>query len=134
MSANGAHCKARRFLEFDHVDPVARGGKATVDRMRLRCRAHNQYEAERTFGAVFMRRKRQEARVAAVEALAAAEEAPSAASEHSLEVFAGLRRLGCRADEARRAVAVSKTLHRATIEERMRVALQSLRHPTRSVT
>src|SRR3989442_1839238 len=90
VGARGTRCKARRFLEFDHVDPVARGGEATVDRMRLRCRAHNQYEAERTFGAVFMRRKRQEARVAAVEALAAAEEAPSAASEHSLEVFAGL--------------------------------------------
>lgn len=50
VSANGTRCKARRFLEFDHVDPVARGGQTTVDTMRLRCRAHNQYEAERASG------------------------------------------------------------------------------------
>jgi hypothetical protein len=42
VSASGTRCKARRFLEFDHMDPVARGGEATVERMRLRCRAHNQ--------------------------------------------------------------------------------------------
>ena len=55
-------CTARRFLEFDHVQPVARGGKATVEGLRLRCRAHNQLEAERAFGAGFMDRKREEAR------------------------------------------------------------------------
>jgi hypothetical protein len=54
MSAKGIRCKATRFLEFDHVDPVARGGEARVGTMRLRCRAHNQYEAERAFGAGFM--------------------------------------------------------------------------------
>lgn len=58
----GHRCLARKFLEFDHVDPVARGGQATIDRMRLRCRAHNQYEAECTFGAGFMSAKREEAR------------------------------------------------------------------------
>ena len=65
VSVSGTRCKARRFLEFDHIDPVARGGRATVEGMRLRCRAHNQHEAERMFGAVFMDRKRQEARLAA---------------------------------------------------------------------
>ena len=34
---------------------VARGGSAAVSNLRLRCRAHNQYGAERTFGAEFMR-------------------------------------------------------------------------------
>jgi hypothetical protein len=72
VGARGARCKERRFLEFDHIDPVARGGRATVDRMRLRCRAHNQYEAERMFGADFMKRKRQEARVVAAESRARA--------------------------------------------------------------
>ncbi len=52
----------RHFMEFDHVDPIARGGKATAERMRLRCRAHNQYEAEQLFGAAFMQRKREEAK------------------------------------------------------------------------
>jgi len=54
----GRRCEAVSRLEFDHVDPVALGGQATVERMRLRCRAHNQLEAERTFGGEFMRRKR----------------------------------------------------------------------------
>jgi 5-methylcytosine-specific restriction endonuclease McrA len=68
VGETGYRCGARRFLEFDHVDPVARGGKATEERMRLRCRAHNQYEAERTFGREFMNRKRQDARREAVQA------------------------------------------------------------------
>lgn len=57
---DGHRCGSRKFIEFDHIDPVARGGKATVDRIRLRCRAHNQYEAERVFGATFMQRKREQ--------------------------------------------------------------------------
>ena len=61
VSDTGRRCDAPGDLEFDHVDPVARGGAATVGRMRLLCRAHNQYEAERTFGAEFMRRKRRSA-------------------------------------------------------------------------
>ena len=32
-----------------------------MSNMRLLCRAHNQYEAERTYGAEFMRRKREAA-------------------------------------------------------------------------
>ncbi|HET7225916.1 MAG TPA: HNH endonuclease [Candidatus Eisenbacteria bacterium] len=51
---NGRRCESRRFLEFDHITPVAHGGRATADNIRLRCRAHNQLEAERIFGADFM--------------------------------------------------------------------------------
>ncbi len=58
-SAVGRRCAARRALEFDHVVPFARGGEATVEGLRLRCRAHNQFEAERAFGKEFMRRKRE---------------------------------------------------------------------------
>jgi 5-methylcytosine-specific restriction endonuclease McrA len=60
--ARGRRCSARGRLEFDHVDPVARGGTAHAERMRLQCRAHNQFEAERLSGPVFMRRRREEAR------------------------------------------------------------------------
>jgi 5-methylcytosine-specific restriction endonuclease McrA len=59
VSEKGKRCEARDRLEFDHIDPVARGGQTSADRMRLRCRAHNQYSAECTFGAGFMREKRQ---------------------------------------------------------------------------
>ena len=46
------------MLELDHVIPVARGGAGTLRNLRLRCRAHNQYEAERVYGAAFMQSKR----------------------------------------------------------------------------
>jgi 5-methylcytosine-specific restriction endonuclease McrA len=62
VSETGRRCEERRFLEFDHVIPVARGGRSTADNLRLRCREHNQYEAERIFGAEFMKRKRSQAR------------------------------------------------------------------------
>src|SRR5207247_1355354 len=62
VSEAGRRCPARTRLEFDHVDQVARGGRATAENMRLRCRAHNQYAAECTFGGEFMESKRQDAR------------------------------------------------------------------------
>jgi hypothetical protein len=49
VSASDHRCTETRFLEYDHVHPVARGGRATVENTRLRCRAHNQYEAERMY-------------------------------------------------------------------------------------
>ena len=58
VSESGHRCEARTLIEFDHVDPVARGGYATVRNTRLRCHAHNQYEAEKIFGAAFMEAKR----------------------------------------------------------------------------
>jgi hypothetical protein len=119
VAPNGKRCSARRFLEFDHVEPVARGGMATATGMRLRCRAHNQYEAERAFGAAFMSRKRDEARRARAEA-------QSKVKERVQDVVAGLRGLGCRADEAHRAAEFSETPPDASLEERIRAALRFL--------
>ena len=62
VGVRGHRCRSRRWLEFDHVLPVARGGTETIRGLRLRCRAHNQFEAERTFGRAFMRMKREAAR------------------------------------------------------------------------
>jgi len=42
--------------------PDARGGEATAANLRLRCRAHNQYEAERAFGESFMLGERERER------------------------------------------------------------------------
>jgi hypothetical protein len=58
VSESGKRCEARSGLEFDHVLENARGGEATVSGIRLRCRAHNQYTAERTYGEAFMQHKR----------------------------------------------------------------------------
>lgn len=62
VSDKGRRCPSRARLEFDHVVPVARGGRTTVENLRLRCAAHNQYAAEQAFGAGFMRGKREAVR------------------------------------------------------------------------
>jgi hypothetical protein len=49
-STVGRRCGTRGFLEFHHVQPFAAGGPATPDNIQLRCRAHNDYEAELYFG------------------------------------------------------------------------------------
>jgi 5-methylcytosine-specific restriction endonuclease McrA len=64
VSAQGRRCSSRARLEFDHREPVARGGPSRAEDLRLLCRAHNQFEAERLFGQAFMHRKREAARVA----------------------------------------------------------------------
>jgi 5-methylcytosine-specific restriction endonuclease McrA len=53
-------CGRCKLLQFDHVIPVAKGGKTTEENLRLRCRRHNQLEAERVFGEGFMERKREQ--------------------------------------------------------------------------
>jgi 5-methylcytosine-specific restriction endonuclease McrA len=61
VSHSGRRCAERAGLEFDHIDPVGRGGSATVDNIRLLCRAHNQHAAERAYGVGFMKAKREAA-------------------------------------------------------------------------
>lgn len=82
VSDTGHRCSARRHLEFDHIQPVARGGSSSASNLRLRCRAHNQYEADRTYGAEFMRARRDEAKARA-----------EAAREQAQEPMGPLRRL-----------------------------------------
>ena len=120
VSESGHRCPARKFLEFDHVEPVARGGRSTVAGIRLRCRAHNQYGAELAFGAQFMRRKRELAQQAALIRREASRSSRTAAQE----VIAPLRQLGFSAEEARRAAALCETIPEASLERRLRRALQ----------
>jgi len=61
VGEDGHRCTSCGPLEFDHIRPIARGGESTVDNLRLRCRSHNQREAEKVFGAQFMKKKREEA-------------------------------------------------------------------------
>jgi hypothetical protein len=123
-SESGRRCPARTRLKFDHIEPVARGGVATVDGIRLRCRAHNQYGAECEFGAGFMDRKRQQAQetAAAVTRRQAAE-----------EVIPYLRALGFRADESRSSAALCEATPDASLEQRVKLALTYFanRHCTR---
>jgi hypothetical protein len=43
-------CRERGFLEFHHCIPFADGGPTSVDNIQLRCRAHNQHEADLWLG------------------------------------------------------------------------------------
>lgn len=122
VSVGGHRCTARKQLEFDHVQPVARGGQATVDGIRLRCRAHNQFAAECAFGKDFMDSKREAARTAAAER-ERANEAQSLAKERTAEVVAYLEALGIRARDAQKAVERSGIHSDAPLEERVRAAL-----------
>jgi hypothetical protein len=115
VSEGGHRCESRKFLEFDHVNEVARGGGATVDNLRLRCRAHNQYAAERAYGAEFMRQRRETAR--AERAAAIAERAKE------LDVIPWLRELGFKLEEARRAAELCEDMPDAPLEQRVKRAL-----------
>ena len=43
-------CSETGFLEYHHVVPFAEGGEPSASNVELRCRAHNQYEADLWFG------------------------------------------------------------------------------------
>ena len=62
VGEDGRRCNETRFVELAHVEPWARGGAHTVDNVGLRCRAHNDYEAVRDYGPLFMARKIEAAR------------------------------------------------------------------------
>jgi hypothetical protein len=118
VSPDGRRCDATSHLEYDHIVSVARGGPSTVENLRMRCRGHNQYEAERTFGREFMKEKR-----AAAKAERAAGGAPK---PFDGDVVRCLRRMGMHVDEAQEAAANSGARRDERIEERVRAALQWL--------
>jgi hypothetical protein len=128
VSESGRRCAARRGLEFDHVKEYARGGEATVDGIRLRCRGHNQYTAERTFGAGFMKHKREVA--AAARSMKHRAAGDTETPEEGLtpkggddDVYLALRTLGYRASESRRAMALCADMAGASPGEKLRRAL-----------
>ena len=132
-SESGRRCGARRDLQFDHEQEFARGGEATVDNLRLRCPGHNQHTAEQTYGAGFMKQKREEARAARAAAKAAKERAKAEKAKaaeasrlepHQLEVIPWLRELGWREAECRIAVERCRDMADAPLEERVKGALR----------
>ncbi len=52
-SSAGRRCEERAGLELDHIEPFALGGNSTPENLRLLCRVHNQWRAEKTFGKNF---------------------------------------------------------------------------------
>ena len=120
VSESGHRCEARTRLEFDHVEAVAQGGRATVQGLRLRCRAHNQLEAERAFGRDFMNTKGETS-------------GRQPLPEHVAEVVPWLRTLGFKAEEARQLAVTCADMAEAPLEARVRHALRCSARPVRSV-
>jgi 5-methylcytosine-specific restriction endonuclease McrA len=128
VGENGHRCGTRKLLEFDHIVPVARGGKATVADIRLRCRTHNHLHAVHAFGADFMAQKRKPAREKRPpQAALVRHRRPIAEDEAMRDVIAGLRNLGVPADLARRAAESCESRPHATLEDRFRAALAFVR-------
>ena len=50
VSTAGQRCSEYNYLELHHIQPFAMDGRPTVGNISLRCRRHNQFEAELAFG------------------------------------------------------------------------------------
>lgn len=50
VDEHGRRCTERHRLEFHHDDPFGKGGAHSVDNVRMLCRTHNLYLAERDYG------------------------------------------------------------------------------------
>ena len=57
-SSTGKRCSCTSGLEVDHITPFAFTADNSAANLRLRCRAHNQLEAEQVFGVSLMKAKR----------------------------------------------------------------------------
>ena len=64
VDAKGRRCQARAFLELDHIVSRAVGGSGEAANVRVRCRAHNQWHAEQTFGKGYVGRRVEQGREA----------------------------------------------------------------------
>ena len=122
VSENGHRCESRTRLEYDHVEPVATGGHATVKGLRLRCRAHNQFAAEQAFGRDFMDTKREYGQRGSEARRASGGKQPL--PEHAAEVVPWLRTLGFKAEEARALAGCCADMPEAPLEARVRHALK----------
>jgi 5-methylcytosine-specific restriction endonuclease McrA len=61
VDENGRRCGSAWQVELHHCIPYSREGPHSVENIQLRCRAHNQFEAELEFGEAFMAERRQSA-------------------------------------------------------------------------
>jgi hypothetical protein len=117
VSAAGKRCDQRAWLEFHHVHPYGKGGPATEENIRIYCRQHNNYAAERDYGTENMRRARAgdpdpPGRSVTPPAAAPPPAPPPATIPATLlgDALSALRNSGYKREEAQRAVraAVSK--------------------------
>ena len=141
VSETGKRCEAEIISSSITSIRSRAGAAATVDNLRLRCRGHNQLEAERMFGAGFMNVKREAARLGGATRRGRTEQEPATAStgsqtvsaiidetddterEIELDLISGLRHLGYRADQLRSAAELCRTLRGTSLEDRFKAVL-----------
>jgi 5-methylcytosine-specific restriction endonuclease McrA len=58
VDVTGRRCSEARNLEFHHIRPYGRGGDHDPSNIRLACRTHNRWIAERNYGKDVMERYR----------------------------------------------------------------------------
>ncbi|MBC7396334.1 MAG: HNH endonuclease [Bdellovibrionales bacterium] len=51
---SGKKCGSSYQIQFDHIQPVAKGGLSCADNLRLLCRGHNLLSAREQFGRHYM--------------------------------------------------------------------------------
>ncbi|MFT4572398.1 MAG: hypothetical protein ACI8TX_003874 [Hyphomicrobiaceae bacterium] len=54
VDQRGRRCSSSRSVEYHHIYPFGKGGHHKADNISLRCRAHNQFQADLDFGKQFM--------------------------------------------------------------------------------
>ena len=57
IGSEGCRCTQRTGLEIDHREPFARGGGNSESNLRVLCKRHNGFQAERDFGEEFIKGK-----------------------------------------------------------------------------
>ena len=120
VGETGRRCSEVAMLEYHHQQPFGRGGQTTVSNIRLLCRMHNGYEAERDFGKEHM--------VAAQAARRGAP--PTIGSELAGAAMSALHRMGFSHSVARAAVKRAAA-HCDSVPDIAELVRQSL-HYTRS--
>jgi hypothetical protein len=56
MDQDGKRCKSKHALQYEHIIPYAKGGKTSVENLKLFCLAHNQLAAIQAYGLNKMQR------------------------------------------------------------------------------
>jgi hypothetical protein len=136
VGSDGHRCGSTTRLELDHITPLALGGKTEADNLRLLCRAHNQYEAERLLGKDHVQRKRDmakfelaKAKVAAKASAARAKVRDEALQARHDDLEAALLGLGFKKADARRGAALADSMPDASLDACLRHALSVLTRP-----
>ena len=140
VGPKGHRCGETRYVDFDHIVPVAMGGSNKLENVRLLCHGHNQHEAERLMGREYVlakrenakrdrelaKRAREEAKAAKLAEKARAAEIAAVKKARMLELVPGLTGVGFSREEIAAAAEHCESIVDACVDDRMLLALKFL--------